>query len=174
VGDVVQGLHGGKYQFGDVGSSTLPSFEGQQFAETGYGSSSIESNHDETNLDNEPMANWAKRLVTLPLPDNSPELNLSSDKGLSTEIRIHNDERSWEVYYAFIVGPLSNSIVVEPRVGQLAPRGGVNQFSDSAVLTVLFQDRGVPASSVFAGGEQSWLVVGTEAARWFYRLQTTA
>jgi len=171
VGDVVQGLHGGKYQFGDTSSSSiLPSFEGQQFAETGYGETSVESNSASDSLLNDPLPKWARRLSEFPLPNGSPTLSLS-EKGSPTEIKIQNDERSWESYYAFIVGPLSEVIVIEPKVGQLAPRGGVKQFSDTAVLKVRVQDATLP---MLDSGDVSWLVVGTEAERWFYRVSTTA
>jgi hypothetical protein len=193
VGDVVQGLHGGKYQFDDPthGSlssssfSALPTFEGRHFAETGYGSSSSSSLYDDDDestrsttttdsLDEEPLPHWATQLVQLPLPDNSPELIL--DEG-GREIQIQNEERSWEVYYAFVVGPLSETkgrIVIEPRVGQLAPRGvGVGPFSDTAILKVQYHGPWSSSTGMEASGPPSWLVVGTEAARWFYRLQTT-
>ena len=190
VGDVVQGLHGGKYQFDD--SSHGGSFEGRQFAETGYGSSSVdESIIASEQFANEPLPNWARKLVELPLPENSPELLLMLEESKGggplpnhgIEIQIQNEERSWEMYYAFVVGPLSESVgmIVEPRVGQLAPRGGVGPFSDTAIVRLQCQDEGPPPSSsptttsgmTDVSASPSWLVVGTEAARWFYRLRTT-
>jgi hypothetical protein len=181
VGDVVQGLHGGKYQFSDV--TTFPSsYEGHQFAQNGYGATTLESSEYNVCGNHEPLPNWAKRLLELPLPNQSPELDvLASDQ----TIHIQNDERTWETYYAFVIGPLSATIVVEPNVGQLAPRGGVHPFSDAAQLTVTnLVDRAERATTEvtlsppkpdtstganMVGGE-SYLVVGTEAERWFYRL----
>jgi hypothetical protein len=81
------------------------------------------------------------------------------------------------MYYAFVVGPLSEPkgrIVIEPRVGQLAPRGvGVGPFSDTAIEKVHCHESLSSSTGMEASGPPSWLVVGTEAARWFYRLQTT-
>ena len=80
----------------------------------------------------------------------------------STSIQIRNEERSWEMFYAFVVGPTtkasteSTAFTVQPWVGQLAPRGGVNQFSDTAIIEVC-----ACISGTLNNDNDSWLVVGT-------------
>lgn len=76
-------------------------------------------------------------------------------------VEIQNDERSWEKYYAFAVGDDAGSVAVEPRVGMLAPRGGANNFSDKSQLKV--------QGNIGSQGN-AWLVVGTEAEKWTYKL----
>lgn len=156
IGDVVQGLHGSKYQFNDAGIN----FEGQQFAETGY--SSGQEVQDDT-YENEPIPKWALKMKELSLPPNAPPLVMK--EGMAT-IEVQNAERSWEMFYAFVVGPLAESITARPWVGQLAPRGGINQFSD----TVVIQIGGSQTSAGGSSENDSWLVVGTEADKWFYKL----
>jgi hypothetical protein len=151
IGDVVQGLHGGKYQFGDAGINV----EGQQFAEMGYSSGEVQLD----NYEDEPIPTWALKLQLLEqLPGSCPELILLEG---SATIKVKNDERSWEKYYAFVIGDVA-LLVVEPRVGMLAPRGGANNFSDTAKLQVRRSGNGSHGSA--------WLVIGTEAERWTYKL----
>lgn len=107
IGDVFLGLHGGKYQFGSTGIY----LEGQQFAESGYGSSSIE----EEDYNDEPIPNWALKMKEVVPNDDSPELQLSPLE--VTRISIQNEERSWEKYYAFVVsenGQCQTSSVRKP------------------------------------------------------------
>lgn len=179
IGEVVQGLHGGKYQFGHDAASSPLSFEGRQFAETGYSSG---ENHPTSpnSLENEPLPNWAGRLVEFPLPStNDPTVHkisvadLMMDDGAEIMISIQNEERSWELYYAFAVGPLSKHVSITPPVGQLAPRGGVQTFSDAATLAVTLHDP--KAVEGFATCDDpvnnpSWIIVGTEAEKWFWQL----
>jgi hypothetical protein len=152
IGEVVQGLHGSKYQFSAAGTN----FEGQQFAEIGYSSDEIE----EDNYEDEPIPNWAlKRRAQTP-PEGCPELQLGPNG--ETSVEISNDERSWEKYYGFVIGDASPSYSIEPRVSMLAPRGGANNFSDTATIKI--------SGNVDAGGE-SWLLLCTEAETWLYRLR---
>jgi hypothetical protein len=153
IGDAVQGLHGSKYQFNEAGVS----FEGQQFAEMGYSSGEAE----EENYEDEPIPKWALKLQALTPHENAPELSIigSTEDAAALVVDIKNDERSWEKYYAFILGD-AGSLVVEPRVGMLAPRGGANNYADTAQLKVT----GAGSSG------NVWLVVGTEAERWTYKL----
>jgi hypothetical protein len=148
IGDVVQGLHGGKYQFNDAGIS----FEGKAFAENGYGPTSIE----EDTYENEPLPQWALRMKGITQMEGCPELSIDSG---SISIQIKNVERSWEKYYAFLVGENAGSLAVEPNVGILAPRGGTETFQDNAKLTI----------TGIVGDNCIWLVVGTEAEKWVYR-----
>ena len=182
IGDVVKGLHGGKYLFQDAAASGGGmSFEGQQFAEMSYATSSDleqESNYYE----DEPLPNWASKLqqpISSEQVNNYPQLALNDNGKASVEIQ--NDERSWEKFYAFVVVSeeeddlvleqqqqqqlLLSQFVVEPKVGQLAPRGGTNDFSDRATINVTTGN-----NKIEKGRNQFFLVVGTEAETWKYRL----
>jgi hypothetical protein len=150
IGDVVQGLHGSKYQF----SSSGINFEGQQFAETGYGSAELE----EEDYSDEPVPTWALKLKEIVPSNESPTLQLASGSG---SVQIQNEERSWEKYYAFLIGDDIDTLVVEPSVGMLAPRGGTENFPDTAQLTV--------QGAIGAEGK-AFLAVGTEAEKWVYKI----
>jgi hypothetical protein len=152
IGDVVQGLHGSKYQFNEAGLN----FEGQQFAEMGYSSGVVETN----DFEKDPMPEWALKLRESQPPSSCPALVIQRDG--STFVEIRNEERSWEMLYAFVIGSSAGTTIVQPWVGQLAPRGGTNRYSDSVRLEVKSSDLQLV--------ENSWLVVGTEAEKWFYRL----
>ena len=159
IGDVVQGLHGGKYQFQEAGGI---SYEGRQFAEMGYSSEPQE----EENYEDDPLPNWALKLQQ-PIPTSTVHPQLPLDKSGTAIVEIQNNERSWEKYYAFVVSSDTQSIlpeqfVVQPRVGLLAPRGGTNEFSDRASIKVQHTTGRVDGTR--------WLVIGTEAERWTHML----
>jgi len=140
IGDVVQGLHGSKYQFDNgSGSSSFStsggpftSFEGRQFAEQGYSSSSSSIGYeqdDEDDDDEADLPNWAIKLFfTNPPPQSEgqyPTIDIlspsSSDPSTNTmitkKISIKNEERSWEKFYARIVvvssGDRNNSVAAD-------------------------------------------------------------
>lgn len=163
IGDVVQGLHGGKYQFDEASPI---SFEGRQFAEMSYSSG---SSIKEDNFEDEPLPKWALRLKEMAPLDVLPSKiagEVIVDDAQSGTIKIQNDERSWEKYYAFVVGDQASSFVVNPFVGMLAPRGGANEFSDSAVLEISAAEVGCAVAS------STFVVVGTEAETWTYQIQS--
>ena len=175
VGDYVRGVHGGKYQFDTPGGI---SFEGQQFVEALYSGS--QQQQEEESLEEEPLPNWAMRLQSSVPPTTAttiPELVIKATT--KTMVTIQNEERSWERFYAFILvtggGPKdvvaapNEMVVVEPRVGQLAPRGGANSYSDKATLSVSIQPNS--SFSSFPSSCDWWLVIGTEADTWRYRLR---
>jgi hypothetical protein len=147
------GLHGGKYQFSDAGTN----YAGQEFAETGYSSGNYEQEGD---LENDPLPNWALKLNQIPTKD-CAQLQVAYS---GTLVDFQNDERSWERYYAVIVGQerRDSPYIVEPLVGMLAPRGGSTDHSD--VGRVVVKTTGQPLEGMW------WLVVGTEAKTWLYQL----
>ena len=173
IGDIVQGLHGGKYQFQDYGSTGL-SYEGQQFAEMGYSSAPSEgSDYDDEEY--YPLPNWAVKLQQITpsslrerqatIPRNPLDANNDS-AGIVT---IQNDERSWEKYYAFVIGDDDSAqqcCSVRPCRGTLAPRGGVNNFPDQARIQISWDST---SSNKLEGNV--WVVIGTEAERWTYQIQ---
>lgn len=176
ISEVVQGLHGGKYQFAEAGVN----LQGQQFAEQGYGSSGMDTAKEQQALESEDLPRWAERLrdpSLLPSAENAKELSLTrsiDDNNLITvTISIANDERSWERYYAFAVGPLADSLHIEPWVGQLAPRTNKNpKYSNTATVTVVYVGQSDSGSQDIVPG--TWIVIGTEAEKWFYKLALPA
>ena len=160
IGEVVQGLHGSKYQFGQAGVN----YEGQQFAETGYGSSSIPKKQ---NYESEPLPDWAIRRREqheCNIPSNAQVLKL--DKQGKVTFTITNDERSWEKYHIFWMGNDASKGVVQvhPSAGMLAPRGTSTSdgYSDSETISVVVLD-----PKVLQGG---WILAITEADTWKFRI----
>jgi hypothetical protein len=190
IGELTQNLHGGKYQFSDStqylsGNSII----GQQFAESLYSSSSgcCVDNNDEDFMDNEEIPKWAMRLQQ-PTEHKGRQLTgtltFTSSNNVHT-ITIKNDERSWEKFYAYILGSSdknSNSIAaiasedlfqLSSVRGHLAPRGGASNacdtskpYLDSADIRIEFV--GDPQQA--AVDEELLLVVGTEAEVWRWQL----
>jgi hypothetical protein len=165
ISDYTLGLHGGKYQFDSAGMN----FEGQQFAETGYGSSEEEEPQD---FSNEPLPKWALRLQSQRPPESCPVLEVASNGGT---VEFSNEERSWERFYAMIipesgssdeqVPAVALSYTVEPSGGMLAPRGGSGAYKDTAHVVVKAEQ--LPMGSY----SSCWLFIGTEAETWHYKLQ---
>ena len=170
IGDVVNNLHGGKYQFQEsyvAGSSKI----GREFAESLYASDEyVEEERDDE------MPQWALRMM-----DTSTHLDKPITGTLTFEcehdhtITIKNDERSWEKFYAFVLKPNQDEITscpykVQPNTGTLAPRGGASNacdanapYSDNANINIKY------TSSTSA--DDFMLVVGTEAEVWRYLLK---
>ena len=187
IGDVVQNLHGGKYQFSETQYLAGSSLIGQQFAESLYSSSS-EGEHDEGIVGNEDdddteLPKWAIRLqdpieqLTKPIQDTL----IFDERYTLHTITIQNDERSWERFYAFIFPTNTDDdccmFKVSPTTGTLAPRGGASNicdetkpYLDSALVSIEWD-----LGKILANGnnvENEWLlVVGTEAEVWRYRLK---
>jgi hypothetical protein len=195
VGDYVQGVHGGKYQFEDAGGAT---FAGRQFAESLYSSDPDEGvmfNGEMEDIDSIPS--WAERmgssakLGTLDPLQKYPVLVVSSSSSPGT-ITITNDERSWEHYYCKLVQvtsdgtivddsvvwchqqPADCAVTVSPAKGHLAPRGGSSNlcdprkpYSDSAQIQIQLK------SSEITTGNHHLLLIGTEAETWPYWIQVT-
>lgn len=184
VGDVVQGLHGSKYQFADSGSTSL---EGQQFAKSLYTSGNYQGDKSsiDSTLENEPLPKWAIQWQEQFIPPASaPDLQVvmyakddnSATPLPSATISIQNDERTWEKFYTFVLLlsgreqkiDASYLIQVTPRMGMLAPRGTASNnkdFSDTVELYI----QGKVAVDLDAS-ESLWLLVGTEAEQWVYQL----
>mmetsp|Transcript_8390 Transcript_8390/g.13605 ORF Transcript_8390/g.13605 Transcript_8390/m.13605 type:complete len:229 (+) Transcript_8390:3-689(+) len=188
IGDVVQNLHGGKYQFSETQYLAGGSVMGQQFAESLYSSGGGVDETENDGVDDE-LPKWALRLQNSFKQSAKPVMTtLAFDKEKSTHsISIKNDERSWERYHVFLL-PTTIAIDdddlccfrVSPTTGSLAPRGGASNicdetkpYSDSAVISIEWL--GEDDMDVGAAGEKEWLlVVGTEAEVWRYRLSIIA
>jgi len=155
---------------------------GQEFAEALYSGNSLEGEEEPIDLD-EPLPKWALKMLSMVPTTTTPADVFSASERI--EVRIENDERSWERFYAFTIDPTSFRIQqdmtfqkvldesapfrVQPWSGQLAPRGGSpnlcdpsKPYSDSDVLEI------VCTSST---SKDFWLVVGTEADQWYYRIE---
>eukprot|EP00566_Odontella_aurita_P023386 CAMPEP_0113534688 /NCGR_PEP_ID=MMETSP0015_2-20120614/5295_1 /TAXON_ID=2838 /ORGANISM="Odontella" /LENGTH=203 /DNA_ID=CAMNT_0000433871 /DNA_START=220 /DNA_END=831 /DNA_ORIENTATION=+ /assembly_acc=CAM_ASM_000160 len=179
VGDLVKGLHGGKYQFDDPSSSMLPgmSYAGQEFAESLYS----DSHSVEENLYEQEMPRWAKRMAP-PDPNSAADVEAQilevNRSGECSKVEVRNLERTWEKYYAVVMRRTDSGtfgevpFLVKPGVGMLAPRGGANNacdpgqpYSDSAEISVSYlKEKAAPNL------KDVWLVVATEEMNCYYRL----
>lgn len=193
IGDVVQNLHGGKYQFSQTQYLAGNSVVGQAFAERLYSSGDAYVGSGDGcgvadgGLEDDEMPKWALRLQD-PMEFDKlirDTLTFSSNENMHS-ISISNEERSWERYYSFILSKVSNIantadaeytsplFRIAPTTGQLAPRGGAanacdesKPYLDSATVSVEF----IVDDSVERGDEDWMLVVGTEAETWRYLLK---
>ncbi|KAL3937280.1 MAG: hypothetical protein SGBAC_007587 [Bacillariaceae sp.] len=176
VGDYVKQVHGGKYQFGDAGINSI----GQEFAETGYGSSSAPKEDVEATLLAE-IPRWANRMGTEKDIESKIRGTLPLNSGPAF-IDIVNDERTWEPFYVKVTTTPGQEtpqnfedtqwLSIHPRAGTLAPRGGAvnlcdpnDPYSDTATITV-------DASGDLPSSEDTlYLLIGTEEEKWYYRIE---
>mmetsp|Transcript_9883 Transcript_9883/g.21380 ORF Transcript_9883/g.21380 Transcript_9883/m.21380 type:complete len:290 (-) Transcript_9883:39-908(-) len=166
IGDVVQNLHGGKYQFSETQYLAGGSVVGRQFAESLYSSCDNDDDDDGNGDDEEELPRWAMRLQD-PTTISAAELAAMDELKFDIEHKMHsivikNEERSWERYYAFLLpnnhddnknnrkGVVSGSsgsgdscFRVSSSTGSLAPRGGASNvcdvtkpYSDSAIISI--------------------------------------
>ena len=165
VGDVVKGVHGGKYQFSSGG---FEAFAGGEFAEALAASSSTEV---EDANDAEPWPSWATELKK----NGGNVETVSLDANGIARLRVTNIYRSWEVFYAsFLDAAAEDVFEISPTKGHLAPRGGANNvcdeskpYSDSVELTVRMRggDGGQRDGPCVCG-----VVVRTEENSWLFQL----
>jgi hypothetical protein len=180
IGDVVQNLHGGKYQFSDTQYLAGNSLIGQEFAESLYSSGGTDESS--VNEEDDELPKWALRLqdpIEQSTKPTSGTLNFD-EQHTSHSITIKNDERSWEKYYAYILSTSSSHIddcpfrIVSQTSGVLAPRGGASNLCDES--TPYLDNAIISTEWVGSSGDSNmavneWLlVVGTEAEVWRYRL----
>lgn len=166
IGEVVGGLHGGKYQFQGVG--------GPEYVLSGP------TTNDDISREQQELPKWALRMKPnegtsiLEVPSNA---NRKNGMIRSASVTIVNDERTWEQFHAKIVcthaDNKSDLFIVRPASGDLAPRGGASNacdesqpYSDSATINVIHNEK---EQSIDVA--QYWLVVGTEEEQWSYRLR---
>ena len=190
IGEVVGGLHGGKYQFDSFANPAAAAYYNEQ-SFGGQGSTTCyEDNNEETERPNwfqqmRPPSTLGGEVETLTVPSNA---NPMDGMIYSTTITIKNDERTWEKFYAKIMMQEGETRVdneqndqqsfpfyVRPSSGDLAPRGGgsnacdeMNPYSDSATLRIIHNPKNDINSTP---GCQWWLLVGTEEEKWFYKVQ---
>lgn len=167
VGDYVQGVHGGKYQFEDA---SFLSNTGTQFAESLYSSSSVEEEFDQHPA---VMPQWAKRMGEEgSITEEMCKEVIQLSPGDMEEIIFTNKERTWESYYVKVIGnsDVREGIVCSPIMGKLAPFGGAgnlcdadNPYSDSAVIQVKY-------SQEIQSKGRCHLVIGTEEEKWYYQI----
>ena len=115
VGDVVKGVHGGKYQFS---TNSFESFAGGEFASALYAS----SNAADKTSDDAPWPKWATEFRRNKPPD-AEVLELGADG--AARLRVTNIYRSWDRFYASFLDE-ADGFEVTPTNGDLAPRGDVN------------------------------------------------
>jgi len=119
IGEVVGGLHGGKYRFGTgsggTGNNAQPD---PNFAGRGSRRSSTDGDDGNDGVDDDgDTPNWARRMnLPSPPPDNTAtdtdnigvvevpsNANRTDGKLRTATVSIRNDERTWEKFYAKIV-----------------------------------------------------------------------
>ncbi|KAL3795665.1 hypothetical protein HJC23_002072 [Cyclotella cryptica] len=195
IGDVVNNLHGGKYQFQQAEYSLLAGSTriGQEFAESLYSSSyaGLEEDADEE------IPRWVTRVMN-PSEHRGKRITdtliFVPGKGegiVKHVIRIKNDDRSWERFRVFLFpcnqvahqGELRSTeyntyhintcpFETDQTTGFLAPRGGASNacdanmpYLDSADIVVKWTGDNNPPKTDYL------LVVGTEAEVWRYLLK---
>ena len=188
IGEVVGGLHGGKYQFDDYSGF------GQSTFLTENGSSRSSSYPSQEDKEPKEIPNWAQLMQ--PLDNNLLEreiISIPSNSNpmdgmiYSASIVIQNQERTWEEFYVKIMRRRGNGefvqiesrlrnedLIVKPRSGSLAPRGGSSNvcdagkpYSDSVQIKLINSHSNV----VIRESDELWLVVGTEEEKWNYQLK---
>jgi len=126
IGEVVGGLHGGKYQFNDNSSNDY------NYDYAGYASqSSCNNNQDDERSSPKEIPNWALQMsMPMPMPISSayssssalrnPEIiNVPSNSNpmdgmiYSASVEIQNQERTWEEFHAKLVMKLPNGEFIE-------------------------------------------------------------
>ena len=179
IGDVVQGLHGGKYEFATSSPSSWLSPEGQRFAEASYGSSSDDVSLQEEEEEEAATEPWPQWFVSLKPSSSStiPAMAVTTDGNIrKTTITVQNQERTWERWFAKGVVVLqepetnsttpqlaSNNIVLEPAQGLLAPRGNDQDMASISVTVDTTSIVGDDAPVVVVV-----VVVATEEETWTF------
>ena len=152
IGEVVGGLHGGKYQFQGVGGSEY------------ILSSTTNDRHDDISRERQELPKWALRMKPsedasiLEVPSNA---NRKNGMIRSASVTVGNDERTWEQFHAKIVcnhADNSDLFMVRPSSGDLAPRGGASNacdksqpYSDSATINVIHNEKGATIADRWYG-----------------------
>ena len=163
IGDVVQGLHGGKYQFEAGGGDRAA---GMAFAEAlAGGGAPPPMQRAEVATD---LPRWMQRLAPEPLA----EQTLVLAPGTKGTVTVVNRFTTWEPYFA-VLFPADAPWEVEPSQGTLAPRGGANNACDPSQP---YADRHTLEVRCQGGeaGDEAKLLVATEEEHWTYALQVAA
>lgn len=128
IGEVVGGLHGGKYQFNDYsdngndGNGNDYDYDYDQSSFAGYGpqSSFSSSNQDDKRPPLKEIPNWALRMSPSQSAQQNPEIiNVPSNSNpmdgmiYSASAEIQNQERTWEEFHAKLVVKRQNGEFIE-------------------------------------------------------------
>ena len=176
ISDYVGGLHGGKYEFDTriSGVTSLNYEKSHVFDDTTRSSQKGLRSVLAPYEDGEHVPSWATRQIQ----KNHPILrtiDLNSDVP-QTMVTIKNDELTWEPFFAAIecrwgdqeTSVWSKDINVAPSNGTLAPRGGIDVYSDVWDLVVF------RPNDIAAVGEEMpnvlYLVVRTELDAWVWKI----
>ena len=170
IGDVVKGVHGGKYQFSSGG---FEAFAGREFAAALY-----ESASGPDAVGSEEDAPWPKWATELRRPRGATvgeaadeEVEVVPLQDGTATVRVINVFLSWDRFYATIWHEEDGGrFEASPTCGDLAPRGGANNvcdetrpYLDHAVITVRARQPGAGT-----------LLVRTEEEQWVFRLVSNA
>jgi len=158
LGDVVGGLHGGKYQFGPRGDA---GYTGEAFA-AALASSGAAA---EASGGEEPWPTWSTELHAR---GDADAVEVQLDANGAAVVRVTNVYRTWEPFYASIRDAHAGAYTMDPPSGQLAPRGGANNvcdpnqpYTDYAEITL--RTAGAPCEAT--------LLVRTEEEQWLFKLR---
>ena len=181
IGEVVKGLHGGKYQFDAGGGYATPKpcarevahptprhchgrdrAAGMAFAEA---LASTRDSAPDVQASVE-VPQWARRLA----PERDKLAGaLAIAPGSQSSVVVQNRYKTWEPFFVTLHPPEA-PWEVGPSQGTLAPRGGANNvcdpskpYADTQALVVRCHGGEV--------GDEALLVVGTEEKQWTYSLR---
>ena len=179
IGDVVKGVHGGKYQFKAGG---FEAFAGEEFASALYASTPSAGGVGGKE-EGGPWPEWASQLrrprggSVGDVAAEEVQLVRVGDDGMAT-VRVTNVYRSWEKFYVTLyaeaeaeAGSEANDcqgapFLVAPLSGDLAPRGGASNVCDENQPYLDHAD--VTIRALRAG--EATMLVRTEEEQWVFRL----
>ena len=160
VGDVVLGLHGGKYQFGTPGAPS------SDFADSlAASSAAAPEQREQRDHETAGLPGWA---TLTPRPDASLASLTLAPGGVAQEVVFSNAYRTWEPWFAAVSGP--EGFELSAAEGHLAPRGGANNVCDPSKPYLDTASVAVRCASGTPAGTEAFLVVQTEEAQWTWRL----
>jgi hypothetical protein len=112
---------------------------------------------------------WATRPIQYDPASTLSLSNIGETSSLEAKVRVVNEELSWEPFYATIETSdcvSYDQLTVSPATGTLAPRGGLDIYTDTCKFAVSLngQESTNDATDIY-------LVVRTEMDCWTWKLQ---
>jgi hypothetical protein len=158
---VVGGVHGGKYQFGERGAV---GYDGRQFAES-LASAAADSACEREGAAAVPeLPGWARS----PTPHEGSAVAVHFHAlGDEQTVQFCNPYRTWEPWYAAVVGDGASGFELEASSGTLAPRGGANNVCDASQP---YPDCAQLRVRCLASPASGSLVINIEQDKWTFSL----
>jgi len=164
ISDFVGGVHGGKYEF-DPRLSGITSLNYEKSVVFGDVTSEVARNSRVAPAPDKEKPKWAFR----PIDSQAHCIgDIKLENGFASVV-LTNEELSWEPFYAMLESSSATRVLaasVEPSCGNLAPRGGSNQYADQCTLAVQVTE---PVSTTLG---DLYLVARTECDVWVWRLRS--